>query len=83
MLAGFCVYWFDAFVVDQFPLPTVREIAIIASGDRSFLENPTNCPEWSQIASALLEICPLVAGSGMVFLAAGSKTVSGSFGHLP
>ena len=82
-MAGFCAYWFDAFVVDQFPLPTVRETAIIASGDRSFLENATNCPEWLQIASALIENFPLVAGLGMVFLAAGSKTVRGSFGHLP
>ena len=75
------MYWFDVCAVDQFLLPTVREIAIIAAGDRSLLDCPISNPERLQVAVAPLVIRPLVAGSGIVFLAAGSGTLRGSFGH--
>ena len=78
-MAGFGAYWIDSYVIDQFLLPSVREIVIIASGDGSFLDDPANHPEWLQVALAPLEIWPLVAGSGVVIIAGGSKTLRRSF----
>ena len=82
LLAGFGAYWIDSYVIDQFLLPSVREIVIIASGDGLFLDDPTNYPGWLQIVLAPLEFWPLVVASGVVVLAVGSKTVRGSLGQL-
>ena len=82
LLAGFGAYWIDSYVIDQFLLPSVREIVSIASGDGSFLDDPANYPDWLQIALASLGIWPLVAAAGVVVLAAGSQTLRGSFGQL-
>ena len=75
LVAAFCVYWFDVFVVDQFLVPTAREIVKISSGDSTFLDSPANYPEWLQVTLAPLEIWPLIAVSGIVLLAAGSRSL--------
>ena len=64
LLAGFGAYWIDSYVVDQFLLPTIREIVIIASGDWSFLDDPANHPEWLQVVLAPLDIWALVGRRG-------------------
>ena len=82
LLAGFGAYWIDSYVIDQFLLPSVREIVIIASGDGSFLDDPANYPEWLQVVLAPLDIWALVAAAGLLVLAAGSKTIRRSLIQL-
>ena len=75
LVAAFCMYWFSVFVIDQFLVPTAREIVIIATGDSSFLKSPATYPEWLQVTLTPLEIWPLIAVSGIVLLAAGSMSL--------
>ena len=82
LLAGFGAYWIDSYVIDQFLIPSVREIVIIVSGHGSFLDDPANYPEWLQVVLAPLEIWALVAAAGLLVLAAGSKTIRRSMVQL-